>query len=170
MADTIHPRAIQIPHLSISQIDESQNQITLSLKFSPLKYLFKFSKPKPNHNRSSGNSLCHDFSCLLKKYTNPNSIESVFAFRMGESEINSNKEEGNEVKKRELTNVEKFYEDLFDANISEDDDDDECIRRGLDEDKHKRIQKLGWSKGYKVQKEFKRMQMSKNSWLVIFFS
>ncbi|RIA93491.1 protein-tyrosine phosphatase-like protein [Glomus cerebriforme] len=176
LADTIHPRAIQIPHLSISQIDESQNQITITLKFSPLKYLFKFSKPKPNytsnHNRSS-NSLCHDFSFLLKKLVNPNSIENVFAFRMGENEINNKrgkeKEENNGKKRRELSEAEKIYRELYDTNTSEEDDDDYAIR-GLDENKYKRVQKLGWSKGYKIQKEFERMQMSKDSWSIVSYN
>lgn len=168
MADAIHPRAIQIPHLSISQIDESQNQIIVTLKFSPLKYLFKFSKSKFNNtsnNNRSTNSLCHDFSFALKKFTNPNSIENVFAFRMGESEIN-NKKGNDEIaeKKRELTEAEKIYEELFDTNTSDDEDDDFAIRRGLDENKYKRIQKLGWSKGYNIQKEFERLQMGKDSW------
>ncbi|GBC09676.1 hypothetical protein RclHR1_09030008 [Rhizophagus clarus] len=174
LPDTIHPRAIQIPHLSISQIDESQNQIIITLKFSPLKYLFKFSKQKHNYtsnNNRSTNSLCHDFSFSLKKFINPNSIENVFAFRMGESEINNKKEKDeNGGKKRELTKVEKYCEELFDANTSEEEDDDYAMSRGLDENKYKRIQKLGWSKGYNIQKEFERLQMSKDSWNIVSYN
>jgi len=170
-----HPRTIQIPYLSISQIDETQkNQITITLKFSPLKYLIKFSKPKPNHNgnvmihnRATANSLCHDFSFMLKKFIRPPSIENVFAFRMGESEINHHKESDNENeerKRRQLTNEEKMLEELFGGINSEEEVDDDFLRRGLDENMYKRFQKLGWSKGYKIQKEFERMQMSKDSW------
>ncbi|CAG8539992.1 10977_t:CDS:2 [Diversispora eburnea] len=79
----------QIPHLSISQIDESQAQITLSLKFSPSRYLFKFSKPKPTMmagnfitSRTTANSLCRDFTTIIKRFVYPSSLENVFAFRM----------------------------------------------------------------------------------------
>ncbi|PKY48987.1 phosphatases II [Rhizophagus irregularis] len=175
LADAIHPRAIQIPHLSISQIDESQNQIIITLKFSPLKYLFKFSKSKHNNtlnNNRSTNSLCHDFSCVLKKFTNPNSIENVFAFRMGENEINNKRgNHENAGKKRELTEAEKMFEELFDSNTSEDEDVESYARdRGLDENKYKRIQKLGWSKGYNIQKEFERLQISKDSWNIVSYN
>jgi hypothetical protein len=83
---------------------------------------------------------------------------------MGENEINNKKGKENGGKKRELTKEEKIYEELFDANTSEEEDDDYAMRRGLDENKYKRIQKLGWSKGYNIQKEFERLQMSKDSW------
>src|SRR2546427_609800 len=91
-----------------------------ALKFFFFLFLFKFSKPKPNYtsnNNRSSSSLCHDFSFVLKKFSNPNSIENVFAFRMGESEINNRRGkenyENDGKKRRELTKVEKFYEELF---------------------------------------------------------
>ncbi|CAG8500968.1 11498_t:CDS:2 [Funneliformis mosseae] len=144
IVETSHPRTVQIPHLSIAQIDESQkNQIIISLKLSPLKYLIKFSKPKPKpkpsnnngngliHNRANANSLCHDFSFILKKFIRPNSIEKLFGGISSEEEV-----------------------------------DDDFLRRGLDKNVYRRYHKLGWSNGYKIQKEFGRMQMSKDSWSI----
>ncbi|CAI2183290.1 17508_t:CDS:2 [Funneliformis geosporum] len=180
IVDTSHPRTVQIPHLSISTLDESQkNQIIISLKLSPLKYLIKFSKPKPSnngigliHNRATANSLCHDFSFTLKKFIKPNSIESVFAFRMGESEVNNNVDNYNEneeirvKKRRQLTNEEKILEELYGGISSEEEVDDDFLRRGLDKNIYKRYHKLGWSNGYKIQKEFGRMQLSEDSWSI----
>ncbi|CAG8597722.1 3149_t:CDS:2, partial [Gigaspora rosea] len=114
----------QIPHLSISQIEESQAQITISLKFSPSKYLFKFSKPKPTalvgnyiNIRTTANSLCNDFSTIMKRFVYPNSLESTFAFHMGETEvfkkIDSIKRDQNSQRTRKLSLEEKIFEELF---------------------------------------------------------
>ncbi|CAG8506618.1 9718_t:CDS:2, partial [Scutellospora calospora] len=139
----------QIPHLSISQIEESQAQITITLKFSPSKYLFKFSKPKPTalagnfiNIRTTANSLCHDFSTIIKRFVFPNSLENTFAFHMGEAEVfkknDSIKRGQNSQRIRKLSLEEKIFEELFG----------------------------GWSKGYRIQKEFERMQMNKVSWCI----
>ncbi|CAG8717576.1 27015_t:CDS:2 [Gigaspora margarita] len=114
----------QIPHLSISQIEESQAQITISLKFSPSKYLFKFSKPKPTalvgnyiNIRTTANSLCNDFSTIMKRFVYPNSLECTFAFHMGEAEvfkkIDSIKRDQNSQRSRKLSLEEKIFEELF---------------------------------------------------------
>ncbi|KAF0478685.1 myotubularin-related protein 3 isoform X1 [Gigaspora margarita] len=148
----------QIPHLSISQIEESQAQITISLKFSPSKYLFKFSKPKPTalvgnyiNIRTTANSLCNDFSTIMKRFVYPNSLECTFAFHMGEAEvfkkIDSIKRDQNSQRSRKLSLEEKIFEELFGGLSSDEEDDDDVIRKGLDESVFKRTRDLGWSKG-----------------------
>ncbi|CAG8833397.1 33527_t:CDS:2, partial [Racocetra persica] len=150
---SLHPQidlmrsTTQIPHLSISQIEESQAQITITLKFSPSKYLFKFSKPKPTalvgnfiNIRTTANSLCHDFSTIMKRFVYPSSLENTFAFHMGEAEVFKKndpiKRDQNIQRVRKLSLEEKIFEELF---------------GGL---------------RYRIQKEFERMQMNKNSWCI----
>ncbi|CAG8670969.1 20310_t:CDS:10 [Dentiscutata erythropus] len=147
---SLHPQidmirsTTQIPHLSISQIEESQAQITISLKFSPSKYLIKFSKPKPTalvgnyiNIRTTANSLCHDFSTIMKRFVYPSNLECTFAFHMGDAEVfkknSSIKRDQNAQRNRKLTLEEKIFEELF---------------------------------GYRIQKEFERMQMNKDSWCI----
>ncbi|CAG8448977.1 18448_t:CDS:2 [Racocetra fulgida] len=127
---SLHPQidlmrsTTQIPHLSISQIEESQAQITITLKFSPSKYLFKFSKPKPTalvgnfiNIRTTANSLCHDFTTIMKRFVYPSSLENTFAFHMGEAEVfkknDQIKRDQNIQRIRKLSLEEKIFEELF---------------------------------------------------------
>ncbi|CAG8448997.1 10016_t:CDS:2, partial [Ambispora leptoticha] len=172
---------IHIPHLTINNIEHSAMQITISQKFSSSKYLFKFSKPKPSTTsgnfiniRTTAISLCEDFLTILKKFAQPTSVENVFAFRMGEKvfQLNSNKvtEVKNimtkESKSHKLTLEEQIFDDLFGDNSSSDDTDNEVESKGIDEKVYKTMQILGWSKGYRIQKEFERMQMNPDSWCI----
>ncbi|CAG8548601.1 5113_t:CDS:2 [Acaulospora morrowiae] len=166
------------PMDATSEIEESQAQITLSLKFSSSKYLFKFSKPKPAaiagnfiNVRTTANSLCHDFSTIMRRFVHPSSLENTFAFRMGEIDVMKRsmdfpKHDQNAQKKLEMTLEEKFFNDSFGACISEDEDEDDVIKRGVEESVFNRTRSLGWTRGYKIQKEFERMQMNKDSWCI----
>nr|CAG8505421.1 8462_t:CDS:2 [Entrophospora candida] len=140
----------QIPHLSVSSLEESQSQITISLKFFPSKYLFTFSKSKrsnfsfenngnittiQSNNNYNNNSLCMKFAFILKDFVNPDVLENVFAFHMGESYISQ----------------------------SNDDDDSNIIHKGINEETFQCYKKLGWTSGYQIEKEFKRLKMDNES-------
>ncbi|CAG8528155.1 5988_t:CDS:2 [Paraglomus brasilianum] len=168
---------VQFTHLSISQIDTTPYQLTITLKFSPSKYLFKFSKPKistpstyisvkPKNN----SSLCEEFADILKKHTFSSSIETTFPFKMGRrivDGINEKRNDRNESmeKGRKKTLEDEIIDQIY-GEGSSDESDDEVETKGLDKDVYMRVRKLGWARGYKIQKEFERMQINKDVWCI----
>lgn len=188
---------IQIPHLSVSSLEESQSQITISLKFFPFRYLFTF--PKSNSTKFSGNithqSLCVEFGSILKKHVNPVVLEDIFAFRMGESYISQNNDfddnnnssftgktarnknddnENIERKKNHNKMEEKILSELF-SELSSDNDDDgdddygmehenQLVYKGINEEMFQCYKKLGWTSGYQIEREFKRLKLDNESW------
>lgn len=115
--------------------------------------------------RTTANSLCRDFTTIVKRFVYPSSLENVFAFRMGEVEIskkynnNMKREQSIQQQKRELTLEQKIFNELFGQWSDEDDEDEEMHESVL-----RRARDLGWMKGYKIQKEFERMQFDEESW------
>ncbi|CAG8435446.1 9144_t:CDS:2 [Ambispora gerdemannii] len=143
------------------------------------KYLFKFSKPKPSaasgnfiNIRSTAISLCEEFTTILRRFACPSSVENVFAFKMGEEVIRQTSNKVTEVRNviTKESKCRKFEEQIFDElfgeNSSSDETDDEVESKGIDESVYKRSQILGWSKGYRIQKEFERMSMNLESWCI----
>ncbi|KAG9291047.1 hypothetical protein G9A89_012919 [Geosiphon pyriformis] len=172
---------IHIPHLTINNIDHSPIQITISLKFSPSKYLFKFSKPKLTPNtgnfinfRTTATSLCEEFVTILKRFVYPTSMENVFAFKMGEAVLQKNQDKITEIQEtkpkvklsRKLSLEEQIFDDLFGGSSSSDEENDEVEAKGIDENVYRRAHILGWSRGYRIQKEFERMKMNLDSWCI----
>ncbi|CAJ0749713.1 19787_t:CDS:10 [Entrophospora sp. SA101] len=189
---------IQIPHLSVSSLEESQSQITISLKFFPFRYLFTF--PRSNSTKFSGNTvnqyLCVEFGSILKENVNTVVLEDVFAFRMGESYISQsndfdhnnnsglagkttrNKNDNNKnktIKRRK--NHDKILSELFselsndnnDYDVDEDDNDgmeheNQLACKGINEEIFQCYKKLGWTSGYQIEKEFKRLKLDNESW------
>ncbi|CAH1759460.1 6790_t:CDS:10 [Entrophospora sp. SA101] len=156
----------QIPHLSVSSLEESQSQITISLKFFPSKYLFTFSKSKrsnfsfenngnittiQSNNNCNNNSLCMKFAFILKDFVNPDVLENVFAFHMGESYISQSNDDddSNSTGKKNIIHKNSKKKSI--------------IHKGINEETFQCYKKLGWTSGYQIEKEFKRLKMDNES-------
>jgi hypothetical protein len=59
---------------------------------------------------------------------------------------------------------DQIFEELFGGFSSEDEEDDEVESKGIDQMVYRRAQILGWTKGYRLQREFERMRINKETW------
>ncbi|CAJ0876746.1 464_t:CDS:10 [Entrophospora sp. SA101] len=92
-----------------------------------------------------------DIANEVNYFVNPDVLENVFAFHMGESYISQSNDDddSNSTGKKNIIHKNSKKKSI--------------IHKGINEETFQCYKKLGWTSGYQIEKEFKRLKMDNES-------